>query len=95
MNHIMNGKLDYGLKAKSRCTFGPLNKLLLHTATGIPVDVFSAIPRNCGMALMVRTGHRERNVQMIYRFRALAMRGHAYGGVTGSKGRESPWRAPG
>ena len=63
-------------------TIGPLNKLLLHPATGIGVDVFATSAENWGMAMMVRTGPAGFNVRMMARFRELGMAGHAYGGVT-------------
>ena len=37
-------------------TIGPLNKLLVHPATGIGVDVFTTTAENWGMAMVVRTG---------------------------------------
>ena len=63
-------------------TIGPMNKLLLHRATGIGVDIFATSSENWGMALMVRTGPAGFNVRMMARFRELGMAGHAYGGVT-------------
>ena len=63
-------------------TIGPLNKLLLHPATGIGVDVFATSAENWGMAMMVRTGPVGFNVRMMVRFQELGMVGHAYGGVT-------------
>ena len=71
-----------------RYTYGPLNKLLVHVPTGIPVDVFSTTAENWGMALLVRTGPAEFNIRVMSRFRELGMRGHAYGGVTDQAGRE-------
>ena len=71
-----------------RYTYGPLNKLLVHVPSGIPVDVFSTTSDNWGMALLVRTGPAEFNVSVMQRFRDLGMRGHAYAGVTDHTGRE-------
>ena len=71
-----------------RYTYGPLNKLLVHVESGIPVDIFSATAEHWGMALLVRTGPAEFNIRVMSRFRELGMRGHAYGGVTDRTGRE-------
>ena len=68
-------------------TSGPLNKLLLHPATGIGADVFAISAENWGMAMVVQTGPVGFNVRMMSRFRELGMAGHAYGGVT-SEGEE-------
>ncbi len=74
---------------RGRCTYGRQNKLLTHVPTGIPVDVFAATQENWGMAQLVRTGPREWNIRVMSRFRALGMRGHAYGGVTNENGHET------
>ena len=63
-------------------TIGPLNKLLVHPATGIGVDVFTTTAENWGMAMVVRTGPAGFNVRVMSRFIELGMAGHAYGGVT-------------
>ena len=85
---VQRGVLDYRLDKRGRRTFGPWNKYLVHLASGIPVDLFSATAPNWGMAFLVRTGPREWNIKVVSRFKALGMRGHAYGGVTDSHGRE-------
>ncbi len=68
-------------KSKSY-TFGPQNKLMVHCASGIPVDIFSTTQANWGMALLVRTGPAEFNIRVMARLKALGHRGHAYGGIT-------------
>lgn len=75
------GVLVPSINKKGSQTYGRLNKLLLHTASQIGVDIFSATPENWGMALLVRTGPAEFNIRAMSRFRELGMRGHAYGGV--------------
>jgi len=79
---IKMGVLAYRLDVRGRKTFGPLNKLLMHMASGIPVDLFSTTAQHWGMALLVRTGPKEFNVRVMSRFKELGMAGHAYGGVT-------------
>lgn len=82
---IARNVLEKRLNKAGRPTYGRWNKLLVHVATGIPVDVFSTTEDNWGMALVVRTGPADWNVRMMTRFRKLGMRGHAYGGVTVNK----------
>ena len=69
-------------------TYGPKNKLLVHVPSGIPVDAFSASGENWGMSQLVRTGPSDFNVRVMARFKALGMKGHAYGGVTDQEGNE-------
>lgn len=85
---IYNGFLDYRLSSAGKRTYGPKNKLLVHKASGISLDVFSTEPWFWGMSMVVRTGPAEFNVRMMQRFIDLKMRGHAYGGVTSSSGEE-------
>lgn len=65
--------------AKGTYTYGPKNKLLIHMPSGIPVDIFTSTPENWGRDLVIRTGPAELNIRLMARFRALGMRGHAYG----------------
>lgn len=82
------GVLAKRLNVNGHTTFGPLNKLMVHLPTGIPVDIFSTTAENWGMSLMVRTGSKAWNIRMMARFKAMGMAGHAYGGVTDANGRE-------
>ena len=79
---VARGVLDYRPNINGVVTFGPQNKLMTLRGTGIPVDIFTAMQKNWGMAMMVRTGPKDFNIRMMARFQALGMRGHAYGGVT-------------
>ena len=78
---IAEGFLDYRPNVCGAITFGLWNKLVVHQATSIPVDIFTATTENWGMATVVRTGPKDFNVRMMTRFRELGMQGHAYGGV--------------
>lgn len=70
---------------------GEKNKALLHVASGVGIDLFSTDEANWGMAMVVRTGPAEWNVEMMSAFRRLGMEGHAYGGVTkGLRNSECP-----
>ena len=79
---MADGFLAYRPNIRGAVTFGPSNKLMVHRATGIPVDIFSATTEDWGMAMVVRTGPKDFNVRMMSRFRELGLEGHAYGGVT-------------
>lgn len=76
------------LSRRGHEAFGPLNKLLVHVPTGIPVDLFSTTRENWGMALLVRTGPAEWNIRVMARLRRLGMMGHAYAGITLADGKE-------
>lgn len=68
---IANGILDYRLNTRGSRVYGPKNKLLIHKATGIPVDIFSTTSENWWVALVVRTGSKESNI-------AIAKAAHKY-----------------
>lgn len=83
---IGRGVLAYRPNVKGTVTYGPLNKLLLHVPSGIPLDIFSTDLANWGMALVVRTGSADFNKRMMTRFLQQGMKGHAYGGITTPNG---------
>ena len=83
---IDQGRLALRPSSIGRVTFGDLNKLLIHTATELPVDIFSTTHENWGMALLKNTGPKEFNVRVMIRFKELGMQGHAYGGVSTDSG---------
>lgn len=85
---LLDGVLGYRLNTLGHSTYGPLNKLLVHMSSRIPLDLFATSSENWGMAMVVRTGPKDWNVRMMARFRRLDMEGHAYGGVTGPDGEE-------
>ena len=74
--------LGYRLNKDGHRTFGPLNKLLYHVRSEIPVDIFITTVEDWGMGLVIRTGPKAFNIRVMERFRQLGMRGHAYGGVS-------------
>ena len=45
-------------------TFGPKNKLMVHVASGIPVDLFSTSEENFWVSLVIRTGSMETNLRL-------------------------------
>ena len=82
---ITKGVLNYRLDDRGRRTFGPLNKFLVHVATGIPVDIFCTDFENWGLTLFVRTGPKDLNIRAMKRFRDLGMRGHVSSPITRSE----------
>lgn len=65
---------------------GPLNKLLIWTPAGLPVDLFTTTVDNWGLSMLVRTGPKEYNMRVMARLRALHLKGHAYGGIEDQDG---------
>jgi DNA polymerase/3'-5' exonuclease PolX len=60
-------------------TFGPLNKLMVHVASGIPVDLFASTERNFHNALVMRTGPRELNERIAVAARKKGFTWKVYG----------------
>lgn len=58
---VAEGKLEMRMKANGQRTWGNMNKLAVHTATGIPVDFFRADENNWYNYLVCRTGSMETN----------------------------------
>ena len=72
-------------------TWGPQNKLAVHTDSGIPVDFFSTKPENWWVALVIRTGSKETNLRLTTGAQARQRTLNAYGsGVTLQGGRVIP-----
>ncbi len=72
-------KLDYRLNIKGSRVYGKQNKLLVHCASGIPLDVFSTTEENWATALVVRTGPKESNIRICMAAKNRRLRFHAYG----------------
>ena len=94
---LLTGEVDYliakglftkRLSSAGHAAYGPLNKLLVHVPTGIPVDLFTTEARYWGMALVVRTGPAEFNMRLMARYKSFGAAGHAYAGVTDERGTE-------
>lgn len=60
-------------------TFGPLNKLMRHVATGVPVDLFTANADNWWNYLVCRTGPAESNTRIAMRAQDMGWRWNPYG----------------
>ena len=64
-------------------TWGEANKLCIHAASGIPVDLFSCPPENWWVTLVVRTGSKETNLLLTTSANRRNLSLNAYGyGVT-------------
>ncbi len=61
-------------------TWGPLNKLAVHVASGVPVDLFATTHEHWWSALVMRTGPKETNVSLAAA--APRLKFHAYGAFT-------------
>jgi DNA polymerase/3'-5' exonuclease PolX len=74
------GVLERRKNVAGRETFGPLNKLMRHRASGIPVDLFSE-PNlaDWWRSLVMRTGPKELNLRLITTASKRGVRVHAYG----------------
>jgi len=59
--------------------FGPKNKLMVHTLTGIPVDLFAATEENWWNYLVCRTGGAESNTRIATRAKQLGWKWNPYG----------------
>lgn len=69
--------------------WGKVNKLAIHTASGIPVDFFSTTEANWWNSLVMRTGSRESNLRLTQRAHERGWTFEAYGaGYRARHGRE-------
>jgi len=59
--------------------WGPLNKLAMHVASGIPVDLFATTTDRWFVSLVVRTGSKEMNTTLANSALRRGMQLHAYG----------------
>jgi len=60
-------------------TYGPLNKLMRHIGTGIPVDLFSATEENWYNYLVCRTGPADSNVRICQAAQCKGWKWNPYG----------------
>jgi DNA polymerase/3'-5' exonuclease PolX len=76
---IAGGYLARRLNATGGTTYGPQNKLLVHVASGIPLDVFSTTPECWANALVCRTGPAESNTAIAIMARGRGWSWNVYG----------------
>lgn len=86
---MLNGVFDHRRDKRGRIIYGPKNKLLFHKPSGIGVDIFSTTEECWPVALVVRTGGKNTNMEIASRAIERGMRFHAYGrGFTRADGSE-------
>lgn len=84
----LNRRLSCGWLEKRKgengtTSWGPKNKLAIHTGTGIAVDFFTTTPENWWVSLVIRTGGKETNLKLTNGALAKGMHLNAYGsGIT-------------
>lgn len=61
-NLIQTGVLDYRRNVRGVSTYGVWNKLMLHVATGVPIDFYRATPASYSNLVLCRTGSAEHNI---------------------------------
>ena len=65
--------------------WGTLNKLAIHTASGIPIDLFATTAVRWFVSLVVRTGSKEMNTTLANSALRRGMQLHAYGVLENTK----------
>jgi len=76
---LHEGILEYRRNRLGRIMYGPMNKFLVHTASGIAVDIFSTTEECWPMALAIRTGPKESNIAIATAAQRKGWRLRAYG----------------
>ena len=76
---LAEGVLAQRLSVAGVATWGAQNKLGVHVASGLPVDLFATTAECWWNYLVCRTGPAEWNQQIAMRARALGLRWHPYG----------------
>lgn len=76
---VTDGVLAKRKNSKGSFIWGEQNKLAVHVASGIPVDLFSTTPEKWFMALVIRTGGKQTNVALAVAARARGMKLNPYG----------------
>jgi DNA polymerase/3'-5' exonuclease PolX len=75
---VETGRLTLRLNVNTSHTYGPLNKLMLHVASGIPVDLFAATHENWFNYLVCRTGPAELNTRIASAAKRIGWKWHPY-----------------
>ncbi|NQU75724.1 MAG: hypothetical protein HQ546_05360 [Planctomycetes bacterium] len=73
------GILARRLNGKGTQTYGPKNKLMVHCASGIPVDLFAATQGNWWNYLVCRTGGKQNNIAICQAARGRRLTWNPYG----------------
>lgn len=80
INELLVAKLAQRLSEDGKATWGNLNKLAVHRASGVPVDLFRE-PNSADWwrTLVIRTGPKDFNLKLIAGAKARGLALHAYG----------------
>jgi len=76
---IKQGLFSQRLNSDGRKTWGRLNKLAVHIASGIPVDFFSTTLENWWVSLVIRTGGKRTNLALTMGANKRGLTLNAYG----------------
>lgn len=76
---LSDGRLTKRKNINGSETWGPKNKLALHVASGIPVDLFATTQECFFMSLVIRTGPKDFNLRLIESAAKRGLKLHAYG----------------
>lgn len=74
--------IEKRLNVNSSPTWGPQNKYAIHTASRIPVDLFSTTAERWWMAVVIRTGPADFNPRLAVAAKQRGLNLHAYGEYT-------------
>lgn len=78
---VLEGKLAHRPNQNGGFTWGAQNKLAIHKATGMPVDLFATSIERWFVSLVIRTGPRDLNLRLIKSAGERGLKLHAYGGI--------------
>lgn len=76
---VVSGVLEKRKNVNGLETYGEFNKLMRHTATGIPVDLFATTEEKWFNALVMRTGPADLNVRIAQAARIRGWKWNPYG----------------
>jgi DNA polymerase/3'-5' exonuclease PolX len=82
INSLVGSKLEKRLNVEGHTTWGNQNKLAVHKATGMPVDLFATTVENWWVSLVIRTGPKDFNIALIQSARNRGLQLNAYGTFT-------------
>lgn len=83
---LRDGVFSLRRAVDGRTCYGAKNKLLVHEATGIPVDAFTATERSWGSYLVCRTGPKDFNIRVAQRAQEMGLHWDPYIGLRGDHG---------
>jgi DNA polymerase/3'-5' exonuclease PolX len=82
---LTRGVLTKRSSINGSATWGAQNKLAMHVASGIPVDLFATTGERWFVSLVVRTGSKEMNTHLASSALRRGMQLHAYGVLENTK----------